>query len=76
MDPLLVWLNILVLTVVFIAIIVTLLMISARRRSEIMTTQPLLMIDKVQWEEDNRGKYMMFRIENKKITHFILKKCM
>ena len=28
MDPLLVWLNILVLTVVFIAIIVTLLMIS------------------------------------------------
>ena len=74
MDPLLVWLNILVLTVVFIAIIVTLLMIFARRRSEIMTTQPLLMIDKVQWEEDNRGKYMMFHIENKKNNPFHIEK--
>lgn len=74
MDPLLVWLNVTILLIVFIALFIGVGIYYSRKRSDIMQTQPLLMIDEVGWMKDDRGKYMMFRVENKIITRFTLKK--
>lgn len=70
MDPLLVWLNVIILLVVFIALFMGLGIYFSRKRSDIMQTQPLLMIDEVGWKQDDRGKYMMFRVENKNNNPF------
>lgn len=70
MDPLLVWLNVIILLVVFIALFMGIGIYFSRKRSDIMQTQPLLMIDEVGWKQDDRGKYMMFRVENKNNNPF------
>ena len=74
MDPLLVWLNVLILLVAFIALVVGLSVYSARKRADIMVTQPLLMIDEVGWRKDDRGMYKMFRVENRNNNPFHIEK--
>lgn len=74
MDPLLVWLNVIILLVAFIALFVGLGIYVSRKRSDVMQTQPLLMIDEVGWKEDKRGQYMMFRVENKNNNPFHIEK--
>ena len=74
MDPLSVWLDVIVIVGLFIALIVALGAYTARKRSEVMTTQPKLMIDEVGWRTDDRGRYMMFRIENKSDNPFQISK--
>lgn len=74
MDPLLVWLNVIILLVVFIALFVGLGIYVSRKHSDVMQTQPLLMIDEVGWKEDKRGQYMMFRVENKNNNPFHIEK--
>ena len=74
MDPLLVWLNVTILLVVFIALFVGLGIYFSRKRSDVMQTQPLLMIDEVGWMQNERGKYMMFRVENKNNNPFHIEK--
>ena len=74
MDPLLVWLNVIILLVAFIALFVGLDIYVSRKRSDVMQTQPLLMIDEVGWKEDKRGQYMMFRVENKNNNPFHIEK--
>ena len=74
MDPLLVWLNVIILLVVFIALFVGLGIYVSRKNSDVMQTQPLLMIDEVGWKEDKRGQYMMFRVENKNNNPFHIEK--
>ncbi|CAD2074179.1 hypothetical protein JEOAER750_00842 [Jeotgalicoccus aerolatus] len=74
MDPLLVWLNVLILLVAFIALVVGLSVYSSRKRADIMVTQPLLMIDEVGWRKDDRGMYKMFRVENRNNNPFHIEK--
>lgn len=74
MDPLLVWLNVLILLVAFIALVVGLSVYSSRKRAHIMVTQPLLMIDEVGWRKDDRGMYKMFRVENRNNNPFHIEK--
>ena len=74
MDPLLVWLNVIILLIVFTALFVGLGIFFSRKRSDVMQTQPLLMIDEVGWQEDKRGQYMMFRVENKNNNPFHIEK--
>lgn len=74
MDPLLVWLNVTILLIVFIALFIGVGIYYSRKRSDIMQTQPLLMIDEVGWMKDDRGKYMMFRVENKNNNPFHIEK--
>ncbi|CAD2081869.1 hypothetical protein GCM10007275_00770 [Jeotgalicoccus coquinae] len=74
MDPLLVWLNVIILLVAFIALFVGLGIYVSRKRSDVMQTQPLLMIDEVGWMQNERGKYMMFRVENKNNNPFHIEK--
>lgn len=74
MDPLLVWLNVIILLVASIALFVGLGIYFSRKRSDIMQTQPLLKIDEVGWRQDDRGKYMMFRVENRNNNPFHIEK--
>lgn len=74
MDPLLVWLNVIILLVASIALFVGLGIYVSRKRSEVMETQPLLMIDEVGWRENERGEYKMFRVENKNNNPFHIEK--
>lgn len=74
MNPLLVWLNVLILLVAFIALVVRLSVYSSRKRADIMVTQPLLMIDEVGWRKDDRGMYKMFRVENRNNNPFHIEK--
>ncbi|CAM4136393.1 hypothetical protein [Jeotgalicoccus halotolerans] len=74
MDPLSVWLDLVVLLALFIASVSGLGIYFSRKRAEVMTTQPLLMIDEVGWRKDDRGKYMMFRVENKNDNPFHIEK--
>jgi len=74
MNPLLVWLNVLILLVALIALVVGLSVYSSRKRADIMVTQPLLMIDEVGWRKDDRGMYKMFRVENRNNNPFHIEK--
>lgn len=74
MDPLSVWIEIIVVLALFIVAVAGLGIYFSRKRAEVMTTQPLLMIDEVGWRKDDRGQYMMFRVENKNDNPFQIEK--